>query len=297
MRPALAIVIVNYNAGCDLRGCLSSIAEHLTGFDWKAVVIDNCSTDGSEQAVASFAPRVSLVQNTQNLGFARAINQGMAATTAPFVLLLNPDARLLSGAVESMYAELLSHPECGVIGPAIVNEDGSIQGSARGDPDMITGLFGRSTLLTRLFPRSALARRNVMTSVASRPGETSVEVDWVSGASMLLRRDVFNQVGGFDERFFLYWEDADFCRRVRTAGSRVRYHPDARVVHAVGRSSRTIRALAVREFHRSAYLYYSLHVARSRWHPARWMAFVLLRARCWWVMKRRRYFTVTRQKP
>jgi GT2 family glycosyltransferase len=283
MSPRLAVVVVNYNAGCDLEACLSSIVGQLTRFDWKAVVIDNCSTDGSEQAVASFAPRVSLVQNTQNLGFARAINQGMAATTAPFVLLLNPDARLLSGAVESMYAELLSHPECGVIGPAVANEDGSIQGSARGDPDMITGLFGRSTLLTRLFPRSALARRNVMTPVASRPGATSVEVDWVSGASMLLRRDVFNQVGGFDERFFLYWEDADFCRRVRTAGSRVRYHPDARVVHAVGRSSRTIRALAVREFHRSAYLYYSLHVARSRWHPARWMAFVLLRARCWWL--------------
>ena len=281
----LAVVIVNYNAGCHLQACLASLVEHLAGFDWKAVVVDNCSTDGSAQAVAGFVPRASLVQNPENLGFARAINQGTAATTAPLVLLLNPDARLTSSAVESLYAELVSHPECGVIGPAVTNEDGTIQGSARGDPDMITGLFGRSTLLTRLFPRSALARRNVMTSVASRPGETSVEVDWVSGACMLVRRGVFDQVGGFDERFFLYWEDADFCRRVRDAGSRVRYHPDARVVHAVGRSSQAIRPLAVREFHRSAYLYYSLHV-HSWWHPARWMAFVLLRARCWWVLRR-----------
>ena len=286
MMPALAVVIVNYNAGEHLETCLRSLAEHLAGFDWDAVVVDNCSTDGSEQRVAAFAPRASLIRNTGNRGFARAINQGVSATDAPLVLLLNPDASLLPGAAEAMCAELRSHSDCAVIGPAVVNEDGSVQGSARGDPNMLTGLFGRTTLLTRLFPHSALAQNNVRTLGAARPGEGSIEVDWVSGACMLVRRNAFDRVGGFDERFFLYWEDADFCRRLRTAGWRVRYHPDACILHVVGQSSRTVRRLAVREFHRSAYLYYTLHVAPSRWHPKRWLAFVLLRARCCWALSR-----------
>jgi GT2 family glycosyltransferase len=96
---------------------------------------------------------------------------------------------------------------------------------------------------------------------------------------MLVRRAAFDRIGGFDERFFLYWEDADFCRRVRLAGFTVRYNPCAKVVHTVGGSSRNAASLAIREFHRSAYLYYSIHVRPSRLHPARPLAFVLLRSR------------------
>jgi GT2 family glycosyltransferase len=199
------------------------------------------------------------------------------------VLLLNPDARLLAGAVELLCAGLQRQRECAVIGPAVVNEDGSIQGSARGDPDMFTGLFGRSTLLTRLFPNLAPVRRNVVTAFEPQIGASGVEVDWISGACMLVRREAFERVGGFDERFFLYWEDADLCRRLRAAGCTVRYQPAARVVHVVGRSSRSAGSLAIRAFHRSAYLYYTIHVRQSRRHPARWLAFVLLKLRCTWL--------------
>ena len=113
-----------------------------------------------------------------------------------------------------------------------------------------------------------------------------MELDWVSGACMLVRREAFDRVGGFDPRFFLYWEDADLCRRMRSNGYRVRYHPSARVAHTVGQSSRTARRLAIRAFHQSAYLYYTLHVARSPWHPARWIARFLLWVRCRWQLSK-----------
>ncbi len=286
MTPDLSVVIVNYNAGEHLERCLESLGAQLGDAPWDAVVVDNASTDGSDLVVARFAPRVSLIRNTDNVGFGRAVNQGMAATTGPLALLLNPDARLLPSAFVLLRAELIAHPDCAIAGPAVINDDGSTQGSARGDPNMLTGLFGRSTWLTRLLPGTTLARRNVRVDVVPDRGEAGVDVDWVSGACMLLRRDVFVNVGGFDERFFLYWEDADLCRRIRAAGYRVRYRPDARVAHTVGRSSRTARALAIRAFHRSAYLYYARHVARSPWHPGRWIARVLLQARCWWMLRK-----------
>ena len=135
-----------------------------------------------------------------------------------------------------------------------------MQGSARGDPDMLTGLFGRTTVRRRLLPNLAASRRNVVVDAGGSEGP-SVTVDWLSGACMLVRRDVLEQVEGFDERYFLYWEDADLCRRLRALGYQVRYVPGATAIHRVGHSSRDGRAAAVRAFHESAYLYYATHVA------------------------------------
>jgi N-acetylglucosaminyl-diphospho-decaprenol L-rhamnosyltransferase len=156
-----------------------------------------------------------------------------------------------------------------------------VQGSARGDPDMLTGLFGRTTMLRRLVPFLAIVKRNVVTEEAIRGGEASVVVDWLSGACMLARRDAMAAVGGFDERFFLYWEDADLCRRLRGRDYRVRYVPGATAIHRVGQSSRTARTAAIRAFHTSAYLYYATHVAPSPLNPKRAVARAILRARCW----------------
>lgn len=284
MTSRLAVIIVNFNAGHLLDRCLASLVSHLTGA-WEAVVVDNASTDGSVDRVAGLDPHIRLLCNAENVGFGRAINQAMTVTTAPLALFLNPDAVLTAGAIDHLEQEVNRYPSCGVIGPAILNPDGSIQGSARGDPDMLTGFFGRSSTLTRLFPESAAARRNIMTHAGSPGSELGgIEVDWVSGACMLVRREAFARVGGFDEAFFLYWEDADLCRRLRDSGWRTRYDPHAQVVHAGSASSRSRPALAIRAFHRSAYLYYSRHVARSAWHPLRWTAFVLLHLRCWWKL-------------
>ena len=278
--PEIAAIIVNYNAGAELERALRSIADDLADHAWEGVVVDNASIDGSGAAVDAFAANVRLARNGTNVGFARAVNQGLAATSAPHVLIMNPDCRLVAGAAGTLRAILDAHPQCAIVGPRILNPDGSMQGSARGDPDMLTGLFGRTTLLRKVFPLLPIAKRNIVVDAALRGGEESVIVDWLSGACMLARREALDAVEGFDERFFLYWEDADLCRRLRARGYHVRYVPGATAIHRVGQSSRTARAPAIRAFHESAYLYYSRHVAPAPHNPKRAFARAILFARC-----------------
>jgi GT2 family glycosyltransferase len=279
----IAAVIVNYNAGSELVLALQSLAADLAGREWEAVVVDNASTDGSDTLTHAFAPRVRLIRNSTNVGFGRGVNQGMGATSAPLVLIMNPDCRLHPGAVAALQAQLEVHDGCAVVGPRVLDPDGAVQGSARGDPDMLTGLFGRTGRLREWFPLLPAARRNVVTDVAVGNGTPSVVVDWVSGACMLVRRSAFDAVGGFDPRYFMYWEDADLCRRLRARGYHVRYVPAATVVHQVGHSSRSARAASVRAFHDSAYQYYATHVAKGP--VKRTLARVLLTVRCWWKLR------------
>jgi GT2 family glycosyltransferase len=290
----VSAILVNFNAGDELRRALQSIADELREKRWEAVVVDNASTDGSGQIVREFE-HATLVANRENAGFARAVNQGLAATTAPVVLIMNPDCRLVAGALAQLQAELMRHDACAIVGPRILNPDGSVQGSARGDPDMLTGLFGRTALVGRLLPWMPSARRNVVSDAAIRSGQPSVVVDWLSGACMLARRDALAAVKGFDERYFLYWEDADLCRRLRAAGYHVRYVPGATAIHRVGHSSRTARVPAIRAFHESAYLYYTTHNAPSARHPKRLAAKVILAAREWWLLRSQKS-EVRRQK-
>jgi hypothetical protein len=277
MSASTTVVLVNFNSGAHLATCLRSIAEHAPLVN--VMVIDNASSDGSEAAAASGGSRVTLIRNAVNAGFAGAVNQALAATTGDAVLILNPDCVLFAGALQVLENELQRHPECAIAGPAILDEDGSLQGSVRGDPTMLTGLFGRTTLLTRLFPNSSLARRNVRTAGTEHQ---SREADWVSGACMLARRAALQAVLGFDERYFLYWEDADLCRRLRARGYTIRYVPDGRVVHVGGGSSQSARAAAIRAFHRSAFTYYATHVARGPLTRA--IAWLLLTGRCQWKL-------------
>jgi GT2 family glycosyltransferase len=279
LTPELAVVIVNYNAGPELASALQSVADEIGSRGWEAVVVDNASIDGSSDLALVVAPHARVVRNAVNVGFGRGVNQGVAASTAPVILVMNPDCRLEHGALAMMRAELEGRQRCAIVGPRVLDPDGSEQGSARGDPDMLTGLFGRTGLLRNLLPSSSVSRRNVVTN-----GQ-SATVDWVSGACMLVRRAAFDEVGGFDGRYFLYWEDADLCRRLRARGHEIRYVPTATAVHRVGHSSKTARAASIRAFHESAYLYYSTHVAPGALNPKRALARMLLAARCWWRLR------------
>jgi GT2 family glycosyltransferase len=285
MTPQVSAILVNYNAGPELAIALQSLAADLAGRAWDAVVIDNASSDGSATSVAAFAPHARVIANLQNVGFARGVNQGLAATSGPLVLIMNPDCRLAHGACDALTRELQRSDRVALVAPRILNPDGSDQGSARGDPDMLTGLFGRTALLRRALPRLAVSQRNVVSRAAD--GDSAIDVDWVSGACMLARRSALEQVNGFDERYFLYWEDADLCRRLRREGYRIRYVPGATAVHRVGHSSRDAKSSAIRAFHASAYLYYSTHVAPSA-SPKRVAAKLLLTARCWLKLQQSR---------
>jgi len=276
----VSAILVNFNAGRELARALQSIADELADQRWDAVVVDNASSDGSAAVVADFAPHAHLLRNDENVGFARGVNHGLAATSGPLVLIMNPDCRLVAGAFASLRRELEQSASCAIAGPRILNPDGSVQGNARGDPDMFTGLFGRTTLLRRVLPNLAVSKRNVVSDAVVGDGRASVVVDWLSGACLLARRDALRDVNGFDERYFLYWEDADLCRRLRAHGYHVRYVPGATAIHQVGHSSRKARAAAIRAFHESAYLYYATHVASAA-SPKRLLARMLLTVRCW----------------
>jgi N-acetylglucosaminyl-diphospho-decaprenol L-rhamnosyltransferase len=284
MSHDVSVVIVNYNAGAELRHALAALAAALADVRWEGVVVDNASTDGSAAAVNGFAAHVRLVRNAENVGFARGINRGAAQTSAPLLLVINPDCRLQAGALAAMTRELEARPRCAIAGPRVLDPDGAVQGSARGDPDMLTGLFGRTSRLRRLLPWLSVSRRNVADELAAM-GQ-SMSVDWVSGACMLIRRQAFDEAGGFDERYFLYWEDADLCRRLRALGHEIRYVPAASAVHVVGTSSRTARAASIRAFHASAYLYYATHVAPNAFDPRRPVARTLLAARARLLLRR-----------
>jgi N-acetylglucosaminyl-diphospho-decaprenol L-rhamnosyltransferase len=281
MPAAVTLIIVNYNAGEHLARCLRSLGSALSGTTWQAIVVDNASRDGSERQALEHGDRVTLVRSETNVGFGAAVNLGAAQAATrrrdPLILLLNPDATLTPAVVPALARELDRFPECAIVGPGILNEDGTMQGSARGDPTLLTGLFGRTTGLTRLFPNSGVARRNIVSPEDLPAGQDSLEVDWVSGACMLLRRDAFDEVDGFDPAYFLYWEDADLCRRLRLRGRTIRYVPGVRIRHAVGVSSKTAKPASIRAFHDSALRYYTRHVARNA--PERWLAAALLRTR------------------
>ena len=248
----IAVIIVNWNAREDLRRCLQSLfAEPTPAVDYSVWVVDNASEDGSAGMVASEFPEAHLLVNGDNLGFSKANNQAIAQTDSRYAFLLNSDAAIQPGALDALVAYADAHPKAAVIGPKVLNPDGSLQYSCRRFPSLGAGFF-RNTYLGRMFPNNKFARDYLMTDFDHTH---DVPVDWVSGCAMLLRRDLINDIGALDERFYMYCEDVDICQRAWDAGHEVVYAPEAVVTHAIGRSSDKNADKMIIEFHRSWYEY------------------------------------------
>jgi N-acetylglucosaminyl-diphospho-decaprenol L-rhamnosyltransferase len=246
-------IIVNYASWPLTLRCIESLGE--TGYeDLEIMVVDN-----DRQKPPELPPTSRLIRNPKNVGLARAWNRGVAASTGELVVFINPDT-IVGGdffeLVESFFAD---NPSAGVAGPRVLDGDGTLQLSARKEISMLSGLFGRTSLLTRLFPTSSLVRSQ-FPAVTAPPRPT--RVDWVSGACMVVRRRVLEEIGSADERFFMYFEDADLCRRAREAGWAVYYLPEAEVVHHAGGSSPS-RLRAIWRLHKSAFLYHRKHGAHG----------------------------------
>ena len=250
LKDLVDIVIVNYNSTDHLLGCLGSIHNSLKELPAKIIVQDNASKDNVERVTSAF-PKVDLTKNRYNIGFSKAVNRGLQQGSAPYIVLLNPDTTVQDGLFRSAISYMEENPEVGILGPRILNTDGSVQGSARGFPTPLTALFGRNSLLTRIFPNNRLTQENILTTRSD--GKTPMEVDWVSGACMLVRREAVEDVGLMDERFFMYWEDADWCRRMLQGGWKVSYFPQASILHYVGVSSEQLLFRSIFEFHKSIY--------------------------------------------
>ncbi len=221
----------------------------------EVIIVDYESDESERRRIEVQCPRAVVVPMRENRGFAAGVNTAARLAQSPFLLLLNPDTQLAGPVPCVLKSWLVAHPDVGVAGPRVLNGDGTVQPSARRFPNLSTVLAGRSTWLTRAFPNNWLSRWNL----PGRESADAVDVDWVSGACLMTRRDLFEQLGGLDESFFLYWEDADYCRRAADRGARCTYVPAVEVVHTGGACADHVLALAIREFHRSAAHLYWKH--------------------------------------
>lgn len=254
--PVASVIVVSHNTREELLACLGSL-ETIT-VPIEVVVVDNASEDGSADAVeARFAP-VRLLRNGENVGFGRANNRGLAETRAPFVLLLNSDAELRAGCLETLLRILRERPEVGIVAPRTVEADGAVQVSFGAD------LTPMSEWRQRRRVEGVRRRRSDALQAAAAAASREHEPDWVSGSCLLARREALAAVGGFDEGYFLYEEDADLCRRVRAAGWRILFTPAAEAVHHKGRSVGRDPERARLEYQRSHVRYYARHNGRVR---------------------------------
>jgi GT2 family glycosyltransferase len=254
----LSAVVVNFNSGAFLERCLASLRSSPGGDGLDIVVVDNASTDGSADAATRAHPAARLLANPANRGFAAAANQGIVVTATPYVLLLNPDAEIVSGSLDAAVKVAEEHPQAGVIGLLVRNPDGTLQPSARKVPTLGEALG--HAFVGPFAPDNRWSRAYTM---ADWDRASEREVEWVSGSAMLVRRAAFDEVGGFDESYFMYVEDVDLCTRLRAAGWSVLFSPEVEVVHETGVSSRArFRSLAF-EHSRSIYRFFIRHRARG----------------------------------
>ncbi len=241
-----SIITVNYASWPYTLRCVDSL--YKTGYeDFEVVIVDN----DQESAVPEIPHPVRLIRNPENVGFARACNQGILASEGEHVVLINPDTLVEGDFFESLEEFFDQNPGAGVAGPRIVDGEGNLQLSARKELGFVSGILGRTSLLTRLFPKNPLVRR--LFPAAEELVEPT-KVDWVSGTCMIIRRRTLEEIGPLDERFFMYFEDADLCRRAWEGGWLVYYLPQVEVLHHSGVSTREPRYIWY--FHKSAFLYH-----------------------------------------
>jgi len=255
------LIIVNYKSTDFLHACLDSIYNSLNGLSVNIYVSNNCPNDKLYSIKHDF-PEINLIENESNVGFSKAINKILKNTSAPYIVLLNPDTIVDSSFFETMTSFMESNKGVGIAGPKIFDLDGGIQGSARSFPTICSSFSGRTSLLSKFFPNNRFTLKSVLSN--NSDGKTPMEVDWVSGACMVVRRKALENVGLLDEGFFLYWEDADWCRRMGNGGWKVIYYPKASIKHMVGGSSERNILRSTYEFHKSAYRLYKKYHNPSR---------------------------------
>lgn len=269
----LSICIPTLQAKDFLRECLRSIYAH-TRCSFESIVVDNDSRDGTLEMLRDEFPDARVIANDTNVGFAKAINQALRISQGRYALLLNNDTVVLPNALDRLVAFADAHPQVGICGPKILNRDGTLQKQCRRSYATPWDLFCYFSGLSTLFPRSPLFARYLMTY---RDENETHPADAVSGACMLIRRAVIEQIGLLDERFFAYQEDTDYCFRAKRAGWQIYYYPEAQIIHYAGRGgSRVSPYRSIWEWHRSYFLYYRKNLAARYFFLFNWFYYVVM---------------------
>jgi GT2 family glycosyltransferase len=254
----LSIVILCWNDIKVIGDCLRSIFEKTSDLEFEVIVSDNGSTDGSIEFVHRNYPRARVLENGQNLGFAKGNNIGIAQSSGQYVLILNPDTIIHDNALEKLVAFADRHTEAGAFGCRVLNRDGSYQGPARPFPsifrDWIAALYLR--------PLAYLSDRFISDTYTGWKGDSERVIEWQSGCAVMFRSEVLKNLNGFDGQFFYHFEEVDLCRRVWNAGYSICYTPEAVITHLGGHSVNRFPVRFELEKYRNRYRYYYKHFGR-----------------------------------
>ena len=280
----LSIIIVNYNTKDILRECLTSVFDKIKNVDFEVIVSDNGSTDGSIEMIKKEFPRVRLLENGKNLGFAAANNRALPLAKGEYVFYLNPDTVILDENVAKLIEFMDSHPNAGACGPLVLNSDGTMQRQCkRGWPTFKNSFFYYSRFW-KLFPKS-LKWKKISGGYfcLDKPDDQVCEVDQLSGAAMIFRRDILEKTKGMDESYVMYWDDTDLCFRVQSFGSKIYYVPQAEITHYGGAGGAQLHAWRnLWYFHKGACVFYRRYLAKQSnifanalFYAGIWVAFSL----------------------
>jgi N-acetylglucosaminyl-diphospho-decaprenol L-rhamnosyltransferase len=251
----LSIVVVSYNGGELLQRCLESIRSSRHSLEIEVIVVDNASSDGSADLAKQRFPEAAVIASETNLGFGKACNLAFGQARGRYVLLLNQDTALAPEALQKLVDVAEARPEAGAIGPRLEYSDGSFQYSAFHFPDFRQAFFGFFDVVPIDSPINGRYRRDEY--------ERPFAAEHLLGACLLLRREALEQIGGFDPRFFMYFEETDLCARLRRAGWQNLYTPSARVTHVSAATTSAAPERMSVEFHRSQAYYYRKHYGRG----------------------------------
>jgi GT2 family glycosyltransferase len=250
-KARLSFILVNWNTKGHILEALRSIADTVHEYRHEIFVVDNGSADGSPEAIRGAFPRVCLIRNERNVGFARAVNQALAQARGSYCVLLNSDARLLEGAIKTLAVFMEENLDVGIAGGELMNEDGSRQNSIAPFPSLATELLNKR-LLRIIFPHRYPGKE--------RDYPCPIDVDSLVGACIIVRRQAIDEVGMFDEGYFFFMEETDWCLRMKKQGWRISFVSGARILHRQGASASLAKAEARIEYYRSRYRFF------TKWH-------------------------------
>lgn len=265
----LSVTICSWNTSADLKECLCSLQAIRNEAAFEVIVIDNNSEDNSADMVESTFPWVRLFRMQENLGFTGGHNYALAQRSAPHALLLNSDTVVHEGALRTILDYASANPDVGIVGPKLLNPDGSLQFSCRRFPNPMAALF-RNTVFGRIFPNNRFTRDYLLTDWNH---DEPRSVDWLSGAAFLATKTLMDKIGYMDPEYFMFCEDVDWCFRTWEAGFKVMYLPQAVITHAIGRSTDKAPNRMIGRFHRSMLRFYQKNMLPKVSPPLRPFAY------------------------